>query len=103
VDYIVKVVNLLRGQSELELQLMRGDGAAVATEHALEETRQAQPPARQVGSGYQRADRRTLITCKFSRHRRALPNMRAVKTRVQSAQIAAMRSIASLMSCPCSC
>jgi hypothetical protein len=38
-DNIVEVVTLLRHQSELEMQLLHGDGTAVATEHALEATR----------------------------------------------------------------
>ena len=38
-DNIVEVVTLLRRQSELELQLINGDGTAVATEHALEAVR----------------------------------------------------------------
>jgi hypothetical protein len=38
-DNIVEVVTLLRHQSELETQLIHGDGAAAATEHALEATR----------------------------------------------------------------
>jgi hypothetical protein len=38
-DNIVEVVTLLRHQSELETQLIHGDGTAAATEHALEATR----------------------------------------------------------------
>ena len=40
-DNIFEVVTLLRRQSELELQLLQGDGTAVATEHALELTRRS--------------------------------------------------------------
>ena len=38
-DNITEVVTLLRQQSELETQLIHGDGTAAATEHALEATR----------------------------------------------------------------
>ena len=38
-DNIVEVVTLLRQQSELETQLIHGDGTAAAAEHALEATR----------------------------------------------------------------
>ena len=37
-DNIFEIVTLLRRQSELELQLINGDGAAVATERELEAT-----------------------------------------------------------------
>ena len=39
-DNIVEVVTLLRRQYELELQLINGEGTAVATEHALEAIRE---------------------------------------------------------------
>jgi hypothetical protein len=38
-DNIVEAVTLLRQQSELESQILQGDGTAAATEHALEATR----------------------------------------------------------------
>lgn len=38
-DNITEVVTLLRQQSELQMQLMQGDGTAAASEHALEATR----------------------------------------------------------------
>jgi hypothetical protein len=40
-DNIFEVVTLLRRQSELELQILQGDGTAVALEHALELTRRS--------------------------------------------------------------
>jgi len=40
-DNIFEGVTLLRRQSELELQLLQGDGTPVATEHALEFTRRS--------------------------------------------------------------
>ena len=38
-DNVIEVVTLLRRQSELEMQLIHGDGTAAATENALEATR----------------------------------------------------------------
>jgi hypothetical protein len=38
-DNIVEVVALLRQRSELEMQILHGDGTAAATENALAATR----------------------------------------------------------------
>jgi hypothetical protein len=61
-DNIFEVVTLLRRQSELEYQLIHGDGTAAATEHALEATRrrlEAHPQALNAVLQTARALRRT--------------------------------------------